>query len=85
MAAPRRQLLSDPCPGIQWTRTAPCAYGAEEDASDLAKQALQLVWRIGARATVAYVVDVFRGSKSANISRVGHDRLQGAGAGNHLT
>ena len=62
----------------------PCADGAEEDASELAKQALQLVWRIGARATVAYVVDVFRGSKTAAITRAGHDRVQGAGAGNQL-
>jgi superfamily II DNA helicase RecQ len=58
--------------------------GAEEDASELAKQALQLVWRIGVRATVAYVVDVFRGSKNAAICRAGHDRVQGAGAGSHL-
>ncbi len=60
------------------------AMGAEEDASELAKQALQLVWRIGVRATVAYVVDVFRGSKNAAICRAGHDRVQGAGAGSHL-
>ncbi len=62
----------------------PLTTDAEEDASELAKQALQLVWRIGARATVAYVVDVFRGSKTAAICRAGHDRVQGAGAGSHL-
>jgi len=79
------QLRDNNCCLALHNDSAPCAHGAEEDASDLAKQALQLVWRIGARATVAYVVDVFRGSKSAAISRAGHDRLQGAGAVKHLT
>ena len=57
---------------------------AEEDLSVLAREVIQLVWKIGGRATAAYVTDVFKGSQTAAIRRAGHDRLPGAGAGSKL-
>lgn len=57
---------------------------AEEDVTELGRQVLQLVYAMGARATAAYVTDVFKGSKSAAIVKAGHDRLLGAGAGSRL-
>lgn len=62
----------------------PGGGGADRDMTQAALDLMAVIGAVAGHATVAQVVDVFRGAKNAAVRKHGHERLPCWGAGSGL-